>query len=189
MVPCELNSCKSTVRIRKSLDNRDYWALFRKLTVFLHLNLHLSLYLLQITALLHLYLTLCREAVRHLLKSRMLHPAISWSGIGAAIIYLFGQTELFATVIPGFPVVGWELPLAAHYGWFEWWQWMIAMGAALNRSYPLSRNSWGVKLVSRLKNRPKEVAESKPAFSAISWTFSLECFNNSWDFTSRSWVI
>lgn len=66
---------------------------------------------------------------RHFIKSKTIHPFISWFGIISAIIYLFGQTELFATVIPSFPVVGWAAPIGSTL----WLIWMILLGFTLIR--------------------------------------------------------
>lgn len=65
----------------------------------------------------------------HFLKSKTIHPFIGWFGIISSLIYLLGQTELFATVIPTFPVIGW----AAAVGSTLWLLWMIALGFTLIR--------------------------------------------------------
>lgn len=49
---------------------------------------------------------------------------VSWVGILASIIYLFAQAELFATVIPGFPVWG----MAGFIGSTLWLIWLIIVG-------------------------------------------------------------
>lgn len=49
---------------------------------------------------------------------------IAWFGIIASAIYLLAQAELFATVIPGFPV--WEL--AGFAGSTLWLVWLITVG-------------------------------------------------------------
>ena len=49
---------------------------------------------------------------------------ISWFGIIASIIYLFAQAELFATVIPGFPV--WNM--AGLIGSTAWLIWLLITG-------------------------------------------------------------
>jgi Domain of unknown function (DUF4386) len=59
---------------------------------------------------------------------------VSWLGIIAALIYLAAQAELFATVIPGFPV--WEM--AGFIGSTLWLIWLIIGGI----------------LFLRIKNRP-----------------------------------
>lgn len=48
-------------------------------------------------------------------------------GYGASAIYLLAQTELFATVMPGFPVVG----LAGLIGSTLWLVWLIIVGFRL----------------------------------------------------------
>jgi hypothetical protein len=49
---------------------------------------------------------------------------VSWLGIAASIIYLVGQAELFATVIPGFPV--WDM--AGFIGSTLWLIWLLIVG-------------------------------------------------------------
>jgi hypothetical protein len=49
---------------------------------------------------------------------------VSWLGISAAVIYLMAQAELFATVIPGFPV--WDM--AGFIGSTLWLIWLIIVG-------------------------------------------------------------
>jgi len=49
---------------------------------------------------------------------------ISWLGIIASVIYLLAQAELFATVIPGFPVWG----MAGFIGSTLWLLWLIIVG-------------------------------------------------------------
>jgi hypothetical protein len=51
----------------------------------------------------------------------------SWLGILSSIIYLFAQAELFATVIPGFPVWG----MAGFLGSTLWLIWLIITGVLL----------------------------------------------------------
>lgn len=58
------------------------------------------------------------------LKSRYFPKWVSWLGITASIIYLFAQTDLFATVIPGFPVVD----MAGFIGSTLWLLWLIILG-------------------------------------------------------------
>ncbi|MDQ0194168.1 DUF4386 domain-containing protein [Paenibacillus wynnii] len=65
----------------------------------------------------------------HFLKSKTLNPFIGWFGIISSLIYLLGQTELFATVIPTFPVIGWAAPIGSTL----WLLWMIALGFTLIR--------------------------------------------------------
>jgi hypothetical protein len=66
----------------------------------------------------------------HFIKSKTMHPFISWFGILASVIYLFGQTELFAIVITSFPVIGWAAPVGSTL----WLFWMIILGFALIRN-------------------------------------------------------
>lgn len=54
---------------------------------------------------------------------------ISVFGFVTAVIYLLAQTELFATVISTFPVIGW----AGFVGSTLWLIWMIALGVLLVR--------------------------------------------------------
>jgi len=49
---------------------------------------------------------------------------ISWLGITSSVIYLMAQAELFATVIPGFPV--WDM--AGFIGSTLWLIWLIIVG-------------------------------------------------------------
>jgi hypothetical protein len=49
---------------------------------------------------------------------------ISWLGIIASVIYLMAQAELFATVIPGFPV--WDM--AGFIGSTLWLIWLVIVG-------------------------------------------------------------
>lgn len=49
---------------------------------------------------------------------------VSWLGIVASVIYLMAQAELFATVIPGFPV--WNM--AGFTGSTLWLIWLIIVG-------------------------------------------------------------
>ncbi|SDE47406.1 protein of unknown function [Paenibacillus sp. UNCCL117] len=66
----------------------------------------------------------------HVLRFRPVHAAVGWFGIVTSAIYLLGQAELFATVIPGFPVVGWAAPVGSTL----WLLWMIALGFSLVRN-------------------------------------------------------
>jgi hypothetical protein len=64
-----------------------------------------------------------------------LFPAwISWLGYSAAAIYLLAQAELFATVIPGFPV--WEL--AGFIGSTLWLLWLIIVGVRFLKLRPVT---------------------------------------------------
>jgi hypothetical protein len=55
---------------------------------------------------------------------------ISWFGIIASLIYLAAQAELFATVIPGFPV--WDM--AGFIGSTLWLIWLIIIGIKFLRT-------------------------------------------------------
>lgn len=58
------------------------------------------------------------------MKLRIFPSWVSWMGIASSTIYLFAQAELFATVIPGFPV--WEE--AGFIGSTLWLIWLIIVG-------------------------------------------------------------
>jgi len=60
-------------------------------------------------------------------KLKLLPTWVSLLGYGASTIYLLAQAELFATVIPGFPV--WDL--AGFLGSSLWLVWLIATGILL----------------------------------------------------------
>jgi hypothetical protein len=55
---------------------------------------------------------------------------VSWMGIIASAIYLLAQAELFATVIPGFPV--WDM--AGFIGSTLWLLWLIIVGVLFIRT-------------------------------------------------------
>ncbi len=57
-------------------------------------------------------------------KLRLLPKWLIWFGYGASAIYLLAQTELFATVMPGLPVVD----LAGFIGSTLWLVWLILAG-------------------------------------------------------------
>ncbi len=63
------------------------------------------------------------------IRLRYLPKWIGWLGIVASVIYLAAQAELFATVIPGFPV--WDM--AAFVGSTLWLLWLIAVGVCFVR--------------------------------------------------------
>lgn len=72
-----------------------------------------------------------------LISSMMVRSALfsawqGWFGLVAALVYLLAQSELLATVIPGFP----EAPAAGLIGSLLWLLWMIVLGIALLRSHP-----------------------------------------------------
>ncbi|MBC7886747.1 MAG: DUF4386 domain-containing protein [Ferruginibacter sp.] len=58
------------------------------------------------------------------LKLKLFPGWVSWLGIVSSVIYLLAQTELFASVIPGFPV--WEM--AGLIGSTLWLAWLIIVG-------------------------------------------------------------
>ncbi len=62
-------------------------------------------------------------------KLKWMPKWVSGLGIIASVIYLMAQAELFATVIPGFPV--WDL--AGLIGSTMWLLWLIVVGAMLLR--------------------------------------------------------
>lgn len=68
-----------------------------------------------------------------LLKSDVSGIWLGWFGFAAALVYLTAQTELFATVIPGFPVV----PEAGLIGSLLWLGWMLMLGVSLVRARPI----------------------------------------------------
>lgn len=59
------------------------------------------------------------------LRLNLISKWVSWLGICASLIYLMAQAELFATVIPGFPV--WDM--AGFIGSTLWLVWLIIVGA------------------------------------------------------------
>jgi hypothetical protein len=58
------------------------------------------------------------------IKLNIFSKWVSWFGIAASAIYLVAQAELFATVIPGFPV--WDM--AGFIGSTLWLIWLIIVG-------------------------------------------------------------
>jgi len=52
---------------------------------------------------------------------------VAWLGWIASAVYMLAQTELLATVIPGFPAIGW----AGLYGSLLWLLWMTVIGVYL----------------------------------------------------------
>jgi len=60
-------------------------------------------------------------------RSKMFSKWVAWLGWFASAVYLLAQTELLATAIPSFPVVGW----AGLVGSLLWLAWMIVMGIYL----------------------------------------------------------
>ena len=64
---------------------------------------------------------------RHHLQSRIYSKWVAWLGWFASAVYLLAQTELLATAIPNFPVIGW----AGFFGSLLWLVWMIVVGVFL----------------------------------------------------------
>jgi hypothetical protein len=58
------------------------------------------------------------------IKLKLFPKWVSWLGIISSIIYLLAQAELFATVMPGFPV--WDM--AGFAGSTLWLIWLIITG-------------------------------------------------------------
>ena len=67
-----------------------------------------------------------------MLRSALFQAWLGWLGLVAALVYLLAQSELVATVIPGFPVA----PEAGLIGSLLWLLWMTVMGVALLRFRP-----------------------------------------------------
>jgi hypothetical protein len=67
-----------------------------------------------------------------MLRSALFQAWQGWLGLGAALVFLLAQSELLATVIPGFPVA----PEAGLIGSLLWLLWMAVMGVALLRFRP-----------------------------------------------------
>ncbi|MES1215990.1 MAG: DUF4386 domain-containing protein [Bacteroidota bacterium] len=63
------------------------------------------------------------------IKLNVFSKWVSWLGIIASVIYLLAQAELFATVIPGFPV--WDM--AGLIGSTLWLIWLIIVGVLFLR--------------------------------------------------------
>jgi len=65
-------------------------------------------------------------------RSPLFSKWVAWLGWIASAIFLLAQTELFATVIPDFPLISW----AGLYGSLLWLLWIIVVGVYLikNRS-------------------------------------------------------
>lgn len=66
-----------------------------------------------------------------MLRSTLFAAWQGWFGFVAALIYFLAQSELLATVIPGFP----EVPMAGLIGSLLWLLWMIVLGVSLLRSH------------------------------------------------------
>jgi Domain of unknown function (DUF4386) len=63
-------------------------------------------------------------------KLKLMPTWVSWFGGIASFIYLLAQAELFATVMPGFPVLG----MAGFIGSTLWLIWLMIVGVKLMRS-------------------------------------------------------
>jgi hypothetical protein len=64
------------------------------------------------------------------MRLRLFPKWISWLGIISSVIYLLAQVDLFATVIPGFPV--WDM--AGLIGSTLWLVWLIIAGIMFIRN-------------------------------------------------------
>ena len=69
-----------------------------------------------------LFSTLVKSPI--FMKLKMFPKWVSLLGIFSSIIYLMAQLDLFATVIPGFPVLDW----AGLVGSSLWLLWLIIIG-------------------------------------------------------------
>jgi hypothetical protein len=69
-----------------------------------------------------------------MLRSALFRGWQGWLGLGAALVYLLAQSELLATVIPGFPIA----PEAGLIGSLLWLLWMTVMGVALLHFRPVT---------------------------------------------------
>lgn len=68
-------------------------------------------------------------------RLKLMPKWLIWLGYGTSFIYFLAQTELFATVMPGFPV----LDLAGLIGSTLWLLWLIVVGLRfLRMNVPLS---------------------------------------------------
>ncbi len=67
-------------------------------------------------------------------KSPMFSRWVAWLGWIASAVYLLAQTELFATAILDFPVIGW----AGLSGSLLWLLWMIVVGVYLIKTQPIN---------------------------------------------------
>ncbi len=65
-----------------------------------------------------------------MMKSNVFRPWLGWFGIISGVIYLLAQLELFATVIPGIPVIS----IAGLLGSLLWLVWMILIGITMLRT-------------------------------------------------------
>ncbi len=65
-----------------------------------------------------------------MMRSNVFRPWLGWFGIVSGVIYLLAQLELFATVIPGIPVIS----IAGLLGSLLWLTWMIMIGITMLRT-------------------------------------------------------
>ena len=63
-------------------------------------------------------------------KLKLMPKWVSWLGYVSSFIYLFAQAELFATVMPGFPVV----KMAGFVGSTLWLVWLVVVGVLFLRN-------------------------------------------------------
>jgi hypothetical protein len=63
-------------------------------------------------------------------KLNLMPKVINWLGFVSSFIYLMAQAELFATVIPGFPV--WDM--AGFIGSTFWLIWLLIIGIKLTKT-------------------------------------------------------
>jgi hypothetical protein len=83
-----------------------------------------------------------------MLKAGFIPRWITVLGYIASLIYLLAQTELFQTVIPSFPVVG----FAGFLGSTLWLVWLVSVGVCLMRE----RSVEPARLISTAhKHNPK----------------------------------
>ena len=66
------------------------------------------------------------------IKLKFFPTWVSWLGIISSIIYLFAQADLFATVIPGLPV----LAMTGVIGSTLWLIWLVITGVMFIKSKP-----------------------------------------------------
>ena len=66
------------------------------------------------------------------IKLKLFPKWVGWFGIISSVIYLFAQADLFATVIPGFPV--WDM--AGFIGSTLWLIWLIITGVMFTKLKP-----------------------------------------------------
>jgi len=68
-------------------------------------------------------------------KSKMFSKWVAWLGWSASAVYLLAQSELLATAIPNFPVIGW----AGLLGSLLWLVWMMIVGVYLVKYNKIER--------------------------------------------------